>query len=137
MGGRRVTLILGSSRGVLFLPGVSDTVPHVVGRKDLMEDTGHTSSIHGVGDEQLSPHGWGSWTGSQDPFRGQSTLPSQSSGAGHLAFFFFCQPPFRGQSCPVVSPGHSKDWWAAGLGAVTRKESLICISFSSYYRAAG
>lgn len=83
-GSRRVVLVLGSHRGVLFLPGVPDMAPHIVDkvphRLPALKDSSHMS------------RGWGIVDQLSRPFQGSEHLPQTVIQASHiwlLVFWFF------------------------------------------------
>lgn len=142
-GRQGVILALGSSCGVpsLFLGfqmQPPSPPPCVLGKKYLMNSLNwkilDIHQVHlGVRGGQAAPHGKGSLDQFSRPVQGSEPLP-QTFIQGWLATWllvFFYQPPFRGQSCPVVSPGHSKDRWAAGSSAQSHTRNH---SFVSHFR---
>lgn len=103
-----------------------------------LEDSGRSSNISGSeGQGQVAPSGKGILGQFSGPFQGSEHLPQtfiQDWPATWLlvfGFWFYCQPPSRGQSCPVVCPGHSKDRWAAGSSAQSHTRNH---SFVSHFR---
>lgn len=118
-------------------PCIGQKVPHEFLE---LEDSGHTSSTSGSeGRASSTP-----WEGEFGPvLKTRPGVRASSSDihpglAGHLASGFFLSASLQRPELPCSVP-----WPQQGpvgcriVSAVTHKESLICISFSSYYRAAG